>query len=50
MKADTKKLDSDSLYGHVDDMELLEWEGEIETIDRLQKKLTFLEQIAFEYE
>ena len=45
-----KKLDRDSLYGQVDDMELLEWEGEIETIDRLQKKLTFLEQIAFEYE
>jgi hypothetical protein len=32
-----KKLDRDSLYGQVDDMELLEWEGEIETIDRLQK-------------
>ena len=43
-----KKLDRDSLYGQVDDMELLEWEGEIETIDRLRKKLTFLEQIAFE--
>jgi hypothetical protein len=45
-----KTLDRDSLYGQVDDMELLEWEGEIETIDRLRKKLTFLEQIAFENE
>jgi hypothetical protein len=37
-----KKLDRDSLYGQVDDMELLEWEGEIETIDRLRKKISAL--------
>jgi len=39
-----------SLYGFVDDMELLEWEGEIETIKRLEKKLTSLKEISFEYE
>ncbi len=44
------KLDRDSLYGQVDDMELIEWEGEIETMNRMQKKLTSLEQIAYEYE
>jgi hypothetical protein len=42
--------DRDVLYGQVDDMELLEWEGEVETMKRLQKKLTSLEQIIFEYE
>jgi len=40
----------DSLYGHADDMELLEWEGEIETLKRLEKKLTSLKEISFEYE
>jgi predicted nucleic acid-binding Zn-ribbon protein len=44
------KADRDSLYGQVDDMELIEWEGEIETMNRMQKKLTSLEQIAYEYE
>ncbi len=44
------KHDTDSLYGQVDDMELLEWEGEIETLKRLEKKLTSLEEISFEYE
>jgi hypothetical protein len=44
------KLDRESLYGKVDDMELIEWEGEIETLDRLKEKLIRLEQIAFEYE
>ncbi len=39
----------DSLYGHVDDMELLEWEGEIETLRRLERKLTSLKEISFEY-
>ncbi len=34
------KSDMDSLYGQVDDMEILEWEGEIETLKRLKKKLT----------
>jgi hypothetical protein len=31
-------------------MELVEWEGEIETMNRLREKMTCLEQIAFEYE
>lgn len=44
------ELDRDSLYGKVDDMELLEWEGEIETMNRLRQKLVSLEQVAFEYE
>jgi len=44
------KNKTDSLYGGIDDMELLEWEGEIETLKRLEKKLTSLEEIRFEYE
>lgn len=44
------KLNREALYGQVDDMELIEWEGEIETLARLRQKLTALEQIAFEYE
>lgn len=44
------KKSTEELYGQVDDMELLEWEGEIETKERLQKKLTALEQIIFQYE
>lgn len=43
------KLDRANLYGKIDDMELIEWEGEIETLDRLQKKLQALEEITFEY-
>jgi hypothetical protein len=43
------KLDRESLYGHADDMELLEWEGEIETMERLQQKLKSFEEIVFEY-
>ncbi|GBD98373.1 hypothetical protein BMS3Abin07_00385 [bacterium BMS3Abin07] len=43
------KLDRDSLYGKVDDMELLEWEGELETLTRLQEKLKSLAEITFEY-
>lgn len=30
--------------------ELLEWEGDIETLKRLEKKLTSLKEISFEYE
>lgn len=37
------------LYGKIDDMELIEWEGEIETLQRIQKKLKSLEEIIFEY-
>ncbi len=43
------KLDRSSLYGKVDDLELLEWEGELETLERLNKKLKSLEEITFEY-
>ena len=43
------KLDRKSLYGKVDDMELLEWEGELETLKRLQEKLKSLKEITFEY-
>ncbi len=43
------KFNRDSLYGKVDDMELIEWEGELETMERLQEKLKSLEEITFEY-
>ncbi len=43
------KLNRSSLYGKVSDMELLEWEGELETLERLNKKLRSLEEITFEY-
>lgn len=43
------RLDRDSLYGKMDDMELLEWEGEIETMHRLQGDLSHLNRIVFEY-
>jgi len=41
--------DRGPLYGRVDDMELIEWEGEIETLQRLKKKLKSLEEISIEY-
>lgn len=43
------KLDRDSLYGKVDDMELIEWEGELETLEKMREKLKSLEEITFEY-
>lgn len=43
------KFDRDSFYGKVDDMELIEWEGELETLKRLKDKLKSLEEIVFEY-
>ena len=43
------KLDRESFYGKVEDMELLEWEGELETLERLNKKLKSLEEIVIEY-
>lgn len=43
------KFDRASLYGKVDDMELIEWEGELETLIRLQANLKSLEEITFEY-
>ena len=42
------KFNRELLYGKVDDMELLEWEGEIETLEKLTKKLESLEEITFE--
>jgi hypothetical protein len=44
------KLNRTALYGKVDDMELIEWEGEIETMNRLKKKLASLERISFQNE
>lgn len=43
------RFDRNFLYGNVDDMVLIEWEGEIETLKRLKKKLKSLEDIIFEY-
>lgn len=43
------KTDRKSLYGKVDDMELLEWEGEIEILEKLKEKLKSIEEITFEY-
>lgn len=43
------RFDRNFLYGNVDDMALIEWEGEIETLERLEKKLKSLEDIIFEY-
>ncbi|MBI5406539.1 MAG: hypothetical protein HZA18_02455 [Nitrospirae bacterium] len=43
------ELDRENLYGRIDDMELIEWEGEIETLQRIQKRLKSLEEIVFEY-
>ncbi|MBI1810918.1 MAG: hypothetical protein HY035_11735 [Nitrospirae bacterium] len=43
------KFDRDSLYGKVNDMELVEWEGELETLKRLKANLKSLEEITFEY-
>ena len=42
-------LDRQKLYGSVDDMILVEWEGEIETLRRVQGRLKSLEEISFEY-
>ncbi|CAK8721094.1 hypothetical protein GMJAKD_10290 [Candidatus Electrothrix aarhusensis] len=37
------KLDREAMYGQVDDMELIEWEGELETLERLlrNRKIVF---------
>jgi len=42
-------LDREKLYGLVEDMELVEWEGEVETLKRLTLRLKSLEEINFEY-
>lgn len=44
------KFDGEEMCGQVDDMELIEWEGEIETLKRLRNKLNRLEEVGFEYE
>lgn len=43
------ELDRENLYGKIDDMELLEWEGEIETFQKIKARLKSLEEIIFEY-
>ena len=43
------KFEGDSLFDKVDDMLLIEWEGEIETEKRLSEKVSSLEEITFEY-
>lgn len=43
------KFDRNSFYGKVDDLILVEWEGELETLKKLQEKLKSLEDITFEY-
>ena len=42
------KLDREKMYGQIDDMELIEWEGEIETLERLHCKLSQVENIGLE--
>ena len=44
------KFSGQGLHGQLDDMELVEWEGEMATLERLQKKLARLEDVNFEYE
>lgn len=44
------KLDRKKLYGKIDDMELLEWEGETEVLTRLREKLKSLSEVTFEFE
>jgi hypothetical protein len=41
-------LDRDALYGKADDLELIEWEGEQETLARLRARLERLEGIRIE--
>ncbi len=41
------KLDRDEFYDEIDDMELIEWEGEKDTLLKLQKKLKSLEERTF---
>lgn len=41
-------LDRDALYGRVDDLELVEWEGERETLARLRTRRERLEGIRLE--
>ena len=38
-----------SLYGKADDMDMIEWEGEVETLRRLQQNLASLKEMNLEY-
>ena len=44
MKANTENLTGKIFTVSIDDMELIEWEGECETLQRIQKKLKSLEE------
>jgi hypothetical protein len=41
-------LHREQLYGQVDDLELLEWEGELETLAKLRQNLQSFEEMTFE--
>lgn len=43
-------LKREVLYGTVDDMELVEWEGELEVVEHLQQHLHDLEGMTIEYQ
>lgn len=43
-------LDRATLYGKIDDMELLEWEGELEVLEKMKEQLASLQEIAIEYQ
>ncbi|MCL4704197.1 hypothetical protein KJ068_03490 [bacterium] len=43
-------LDRASLYGKIDDMELLEWEGESEVSQKLREQLASFQEITIEYQ
>ncbi len=42
--------DRAALYGKIDDMELLEWEGESEILEMMKEQLASLQEIAIEYQ
>jgi len=42
-------LDRKKLYGTLGDMVLVEWDGEAESLRRVQKRLKSLEEISFDY-
>jgi hypothetical protein len=48
-KAKCGSLDRKNLYGSEDDMILVEWEGEDESLRRVQGRLKSLEDISVEY-
>ncbi len=43
-------LRREQLYGKVDDMELVEWEGELESVEHLQEHIHALEDMTIEYQ